>query len=63
LVLGKMRAKPLSPRSLADIVGQNWLASKDDVRPMTEALQEDENWTVSWMVTPDLFTDVADADR
>jgi hypothetical protein len=46
---------------LAEITGQNWLAPRDDVRPMAEALQEDENWAVSWMVTPDLFTGVADA--
>jgi hypothetical protein len=27
----------------------------DDVRLMAEALQEDENWAVSWMVTPEVI--------
>jgi len=40
---------------LADITSQNWLPPRDDVRPLVEALQEDENWAVSWMVKPDLI--------
>jgi hypothetical protein len=45
------------------IAGQNWLPSRDDVRPIVEALQEDENWVISRMSTPDLFIGVAGAGR